>query len=79
MGTLEKRAPQTNATCVSDFKWMDNSLQQTPCLVAAYAMGACLNGGELGLLRYDILFFFAIVVYDHGFGGLLCAISTQGF
>ncbi|OCH92213.1 hypothetical protein OBBRIDRAFT_791448 [Obba rivulosa] len=36
--------PSTNATCMSEFSWLDNSLGQSSCLVAAYAMGACGSG-----------------------------------
>jgi len=35
---------QTNATCFPSYSWMSNSKGQSPCLVAAYVMGACYNG-----------------------------------
>jgi len=35
---------QTNATCLASFGWANNSLGQSPCLVAAYLQGACDSG-----------------------------------
>jgi len=37
-------AQSTAATCLTAFSWMDNSRGQNPCLVAAYAQGACTGG-----------------------------------
>jgi len=36
--------PSTNATCSSSFAWADNSLGQSPCLVAAYLGSVCDEG-----------------------------------
>ncbi|KAF8642872.1 hypothetical protein AX16_009378 [Volvariella volvacea WC 439] len=41
---LESRSAQTSALCQFDFAWLDNQKAQTPCLVAAYALGACAEG-----------------------------------
>ncbi|TFK71697.1 hypothetical protein BDN72DRAFT_856009 [Pluteus cervinus] len=41
--SVQRRA-QTAAVCSSDFVWMQNGLQQSPCLVAAFSLGACTNG-----------------------------------
>ncbi|KAF8642852.1 hypothetical protein AX16_009360 [Volvariella volvacea WC 439] len=41
---LQKRSPQTSAICLSEYAWLDNGRQQTPCLVAAYALAACAGG-----------------------------------
>ncbi|GJE88609.1 hypothetical protein PsYK624_046920 [Phanerochaete sordida] len=35
-------AQGTNATCSSQYSWMDNSRDQNPCLIAAYLNSACL-------------------------------------
>jgi len=40
---------QSNATCLSSFDWAINSLNQSPCLVAAYLQGACFAGGQHSL------------------------------
>ncbi|KAK0211868.1 hypothetical protein IW262DRAFT_1497704 [Armillaria fumosa] len=37
------RGQTTNATCVSSYDWANNTLGQSPCLVASYLMAACLN------------------------------------
>ncbi|KAK0210848.1 hypothetical protein DFS33DRAFT_332507 [Desarmillaria ectypa] len=37
------RGQTTNATCVSSYGWANNTLGQSPCLVAAYLQTACLN------------------------------------
>ncbi|KAG7447979.1 uncharacterized protein BT62DRAFT_746535 [Guyanagaster necrorhizus] len=37
------RGQTTNATCVSSYGWANNTLGQSPCLVAAYLVTACLN------------------------------------
>lgn len=43
--TDRTEAQSSNATCLGQFNWMNNSRQQNPCLVAAYLQGAC-NGGD---------------------------------
>ncbi|KIP08751.1 hypothetical protein PHLGIDRAFT_363632 [Phlebiopsis gigantea 11061_1 CR5-6] len=40
------KAQITEATCHSQFNWMDNSRGQNPCLVAAYVQGACQPDGQ---------------------------------
>ncbi|KIM34553.1 hypothetical protein M408DRAFT_98001 [Serendipita vermifera MAFF 305830] len=35
---------QTEATCAASFSWQENSLNQSPCLIAAYLQGACSAG-----------------------------------
>ncbi|KAG1756665.1 uncharacterized protein EDB91DRAFT_1261638 [Suillus paluster] len=37
-------AQTSNATCVSGFDWMNNTLQQNPCTVAAYLESVCWGG-----------------------------------
>lgn len=37
------RGQATNATCVSSYGWANNTLGQSPCLVASYLETACLN------------------------------------
>ncbi|TDL21519.1 hypothetical protein BD410DRAFT_294400 [Rickenella mellea] len=37
-------AQTTNATCLSSYSFLYNSKGQSPCLVAAYAAGACAGG-----------------------------------
>jgi hypothetical protein len=37
---------QTGAVCAEEFTWMQNSLSQSPCLVAAFVVGACASGGK---------------------------------
>ncbi|KAK0475721.1 hypothetical protein IW261DRAFT_1644243 [Armillaria novae-zelandiae] len=37
------RGQTTNATCVSSYGWANNTLGQSPCLVASYLETACLN------------------------------------
>ncbi|KIM87187.1 hypothetical protein PILCRDRAFT_303122 [Piloderma croceum F 1598] len=32
------------ATCLPEFDWMNDSRNQSPCVVAAYMQGACTNG-----------------------------------
>ncbi|KIM62167.1 hypothetical protein SCLCIDRAFT_120554 [Scleroderma citrinum Foug A] len=44
MRPLWASAQQTTAVCMSQYDWMDNSKSQNPCLVAAYAQGACSGG-----------------------------------
>ncbi|KAL5534813.1 hypothetical protein ACEPAG_1277 [Sanghuangporus baumii] len=41
---LSPRAVQSTATCLSQFDWMDNSLEQSPCIVAAYLLAQCAGG-----------------------------------
>ncbi|TDL22385.1 hypothetical protein BD410DRAFT_788655 [Rickenella mellea] len=45
---LWARGVQTPAVCLNDFAWMDNSESQSPCLVAAWLLGAC-QGGDFTL------------------------------
>ncbi|KAH8107008.1 hypothetical protein BXZ70DRAFT_268063 [Cristinia sonorae] len=40
------RAQSTNATCHERFPWLINVRNQSPCLVAAYLMGACEPDGQ---------------------------------
>lgn len=42
--SLEGRAVQSQATCLNSFDWMDNSLSQSPCIVAAYLLSSCAGG-----------------------------------
>ncbi|KAK0474741.1 hypothetical protein EDD18DRAFT_1216246 [Armillaria luteobubalina] len=37
------RGQTTNATCVSSYDWANNTLGQSPCVVASYIMAACIN------------------------------------
>ncbi|KAG2041610.1 hypothetical protein BDR03DRAFT_945232 [Suillus americanus] len=37
-------AQTSNVTCLSSFGWMNNSLQQTPCVVASYLESVCWGG-----------------------------------
>jgi hypothetical protein len=32
---------QTGAVCADEFSWMQNHLDQSPCLVVAFVLGAC--------------------------------------
>jgi len=41
---LTTAAQTTNATCLASYEWAFNSLHQSPCLVAAYALQACVGG-----------------------------------
>ncbi|KAF9031360.1 hypothetical protein BDZ89DRAFT_625915 [Hymenopellis radicata] len=38
---LLPRGPQTNATCLNNYSWMENESGLSSCLVAAYVMTAC--------------------------------------
>ncbi|KZP19519.1 hypothetical protein FIBSPDRAFT_932816 [Athelia psychrophila] len=38
---VEPAQSQSTINCLSDYKWMDNSLGQNPCLMANLAWGAC--------------------------------------
>lgn len=38
---LDTRSDQTGAVCTSDFQWATNSQHLSPCLVAAFVIGAC--------------------------------------
>jgi len=42
--TLSIDSVQTSAICDPSFSWMDNSLAQSPCYVAAYVQSACGTG-----------------------------------
>ncbi|CAA7266365.1 unnamed protein product [Cyclocybe aegerita] len=42
--TLESRAAQSEATCTSDFAWMENSNRLSPCQVASQVNALCNNG-----------------------------------
>lgn len=44
--SLFPRGPQTNATCLHEFSWMDNESGLSACLVAAYVMSSCGSGSE---------------------------------
>ncbi|KAG2158229.1 uncharacterized protein EDB93DRAFT_1120506 [Suillus bovinus] len=37
-------AQASTATCISSDSWMNNSLQQNPCVVASYLQGVCVGG-----------------------------------
>lgn len=39
-----KRGVTSEASCTSSFSWMQNSLKQDPCLVAAYLQSECASG-----------------------------------
>jgi len=41
---FQSRTIQTQAVCSSDYSWADNSLKQSPCLVAAYVNAPCNQG-----------------------------------
>jgi len=41
-------AQTTSAQCLPQYNWMNNDRNQNPCLVAAYAQGAC-NGGQFSV------------------------------
>ena len=41
-----KRGVTSEASCTSSFSWMQNSLKQDPCLVAAYLQSECASGSE---------------------------------
>ncbi|KAH8116289.1 hypothetical protein DFH11DRAFT_1199846 [Phellopilus nigrolimitatus] len=38
---LQARSVQSQAVCLSEFDWMDNSLSQSPCIVAGYLLSEC--------------------------------------
>ncbi|KAF9073491.1 hypothetical protein BDP27DRAFT_1416980 [Rhodocollybia butyracea] len=40
---LVRRGPTSNTTCVSGFSWANDASNNSPCLVAAAVVGACLN------------------------------------
>ncbi|KAJ3552378.1 hypothetical protein NM688_g4180 [Phlebia brevispora] len=40
------RGQTSDVACRPPYEWMYNSLNQSPCLVAAYAQGACTTNGE---------------------------------
>lgn len=44
---MEKRGVQSPATCLVNYGWMDNSVQQSPCYVAGWLLGQCNEGGVL--------------------------------
>lgn len=44
---LDKRSVQSQAVCIDEFSWMSNSVNQNPCLVAAWLLSQCAGGGEL--------------------------------
>ncbi len=44
---LDKRNGQSSAICLDEFSWMDNSIGQQPCLVAAWLLSQCAGGSEL--------------------------------
>lgn len=44
---MEKRGVQSQATCLVNYGWMDNSVQQSPCYVAGWLLGQCNEGGVL--------------------------------
>lgn len=43
---------QTEAVCQEQFGWMDNSLEQSPCLIAAFLLGACTSGSAYTALDF---------------------------
>ena len=45
---LEKREMNATTTvvCASQFSWMNNKDEESPCLVAAILSGACAMGSE---------------------------------
>lgn len=45
---------QTQAVCQEQFGWMDNALEQSPCLIAAFLLGACTDGSESPLALFDL-------------------------
>ena len=45
--------PVSNATCQSEYAWMNNAEQQSPCLAVAYVIGAC--AGDSKFLFYETL------------------------
>lgn len=47
---LDKRSVQSSALCIDEFSWMSNSVNQSPCLVAAWLLSQCAGGGELRIL-----------------------------
>lgn len=49
---LDKRSVVVTANCTGEFSWMDNSLGQSPCTVAAWLLSQCAGGSESSLLRF---------------------------
>ncbi|KLO08173.1 hypothetical protein SCHPADRAFT_1001121 [Schizopora paradoxa] len=41
---LDKRSVQSQAVCIDEFSWMTNSVNQNPCLVAAWLLSQCAGG-----------------------------------
>lgn len=39
-------AQHSDAVCLDQFDWMFNSYNQTPCLMAAFALNQCTNNSE---------------------------------
>ena len=37
----------SNATCLSQFSWMENKEQKDPCLLVAYVIAACVGNCKL--------------------------------
>lgn len=44
LARLKRCLSQTSAVCLPVYSWMNNSLAQSPCLVAAYLEGNCGTG-----------------------------------
>lgn len=38
--------PVSNATCQSEYAWMNNAEQQSPCLAVAYVIAACAGDSK---------------------------------
>ncbi|KAI5122718.1 hypothetical protein M0805_009771 [Coniferiporia weirii] len=43
-GVVQMNGVQSNAICIDNFDWMDNSLHQSPCLVASFLLAECVGG-----------------------------------
>lgn len=48
--SLYGRSVQSAAVCQAQYNWMDNEMQQPPCLVAGYLLGQCAEGSESSML-----------------------------
>ena len=45
---LEKRSFQTEAVCLSDYSWVDNTKDVSPCYLVAVVLGSCAGNSESG-------------------------------
>ncbi|KAJ3552377.1 hypothetical protein NM688_g4181 [Phlebia brevispora] len=71
------RGQTTEAVCRSTYSWMSNSLDQSPCLVAAYAQGACTTNGNWDVPAItDSTFTYAGPYVDQA---TLCTCSSVSF